>query len=46
MEVQKMLEKVSNYFGLDTHSDRTWFFGVFGVGGTLFLIDMAISFIL
>ncbi|MDA1612207.1 DUF3961 domain-containing protein [Bacillus cereus] len=41
-----MFEKMNEYFGLDTHSDRTWFFGVFGVGGTLFLIDMAIAYIL
>lgn len=41
-----MFEKVSNYFGLDTYSDRTWFFGVFGVGGKLFLIDMATAYVL
>lgn len=46
MEALKMLKKVSDYFGIETQSDGLWFYGVFGVGGTLFLIDMAIAYIL
>ncbi|MEH7028679.1 DUF3961 domain-containing protein [Bacillus wiedmannii] len=41
-----MFAKLNRYFGLETLSDCTWFYGVFGVGGTLFLIDMFIAVIL
>ncbi|TKA07955.1 DUF3961 domain-containing protein [Bacillus thuringiensis] len=41
-----MFAKLNHYFGLETLSDRVWYYGVFGVGGVLFLIDMAIAFIL
>ncbi|MCU5242627.1 DUF3961 domain-containing protein [Bacillus cereus] len=41
-----MFTKLNDFFGLETLSDRVWYYGVFGVGGVLFLIDMAIAFIL
>ncbi|MGK0531457.1 DUF3961 domain-containing protein [Bacillus sp. 'calajunan'] len=41
-----MFAKLNGYFGLETLSDRIYYYGVFGVGGALFLINMAIAFIL
>lgn len=41
-----MFTKLNDYFGLETLSDRVWYWGVFGVGGTLFLIDMFIAYAL
>ncbi|WP_257143471.1 MULTISPECIES: hypothetical protein [Bacillus] len=41
-----MFAKLNNYFGLETLSNRIYYYGVFDVGGTLFLIDMAIAYIL
>ncbi|KFN01343.1 DUF3961 domain-containing protein [Bacillus clarus] len=41
-----MFAKLNGYFGLDTTSDRTWFYGVFGVGGSLYAIDMFIAYVL
>ncbi|HHK5599916.1 TPA: DUF3961 domain-containing protein [Bacillus tropicus] len=41
-----MFAKLNNYFGVETLSDRIWYYGVFGVGGALFLIDMFIAVIL
>lgn len=41
-----MLTKLNNYFGLYTTSDRLWYYGVFGVGSTLYAIDMFIAYIL
>ncbi|WP_305455543.1 DUF3961 domain-containing protein [Bacillus mycoides] len=41
-----MFAKLNNYFGLETLSDRVWCYRVFGLGGTLFLIDMAIVYVL
>ncbi|WP_141501816.1 DUF3961 domain-containing protein [Bacillus wiedmannii] len=41
-----MFAKLNRYFGLETLSDCVWYWGVFGIGGTLFLIDMFIAFIL
>lgn len=41
-----MFAKLNSYCGLYTTSDCTWFYGVFGIGSTLFLIDMAIAYIL
>ncbi|WP_255258398.1 hypothetical protein [Bacillus toyonensis] len=35
-----------DYFGLETLFDRIWYWVVFGAGEALFLIDMAIAFIL
>lgn len=46
MEALKMFGKMNDYFGIENRSDGLWFYGVFGVGGTLFLIDMALAFIL
>ncbi|HDX9587938.1 TPA: DUF3961 domain-containing protein [Bacillus pseudomycoides] len=40
------MEKVNDYFGLYTASDRTWFYGVFGIGSTLYAVDMFIAYIL
>ncbi|MED0996290.1 DUF3961 domain-containing protein [Bacillus mobilis] len=41
-----MFEKLNDYFGLETLSDCIWYYGVFGVGGTLYAIDMVIAWIL
>ncbi|WP_257212171.1 hypothetical protein [Bacillus toyonensis] len=41
-----MFAKPNNYFGLETLSERILYYGTFIVGGELFLIDMAIAFIL
>ncbi|MFL1665316.1 hypothetical protein [Bacillus cereus] len=41
-----MFAKLNSYFGLETLSDRIYYYGVFGVGGTLFLINMAIAYVL
>ncbi|MFB5690585.1 DUF3961 domain-containing protein [Bacillus cereus] len=41
-----MFAKLNDYFGLETLSDRVWYYGVFGVGGTLYAIDMFITYVL
>ncbi|MGN4945193.1 DUF3961 domain-containing protein [Bacillus cereus group sp. MYBK104-1] len=41
-----MFAKLNDYFGLEMLSDRILYYGTFIVGGTLFLIDMAIVYIL
>ncbi|WP_141532351.1 DUF3961 domain-containing protein [Bacillus cereus] len=41
-----MFTKLNDYFGLETLSDRVWYYGVFGVGGTLFLLDLFIAYVL
>ncbi|WP_189654329.1 DUF3961 domain-containing protein [Bacillus thuringiensis] len=41
-----MFEKLNCYFGLETLSDRIYYYGVFGVGGTLYAIDMLIAYAL
>lgn len=41
-----MFAKLNRYFGLETLSDRVWYYGVFGVGGTLYVIDMFIAYVL
>ncbi|MDR4152101.1 MULTISPECIES: DUF3961 domain-containing protein [Bacillus] len=41
-----MFAKLNRYFGLETLSDRVWYYGVFGVGGTLFLLDLFIAYVL
>ncbi|ANS49260.1 MULTISPECIES: DUF3961 domain-containing protein [Bacillus] len=41
-----MFAKLNDYFGLETLSDRVWYYGVFGVGGTLYAIDMFIAYAL
>lgn len=41
-----MFAKLNDYFGLESRLNRILYYGVFGVGGTLFLSDMAIAFIL
>ncbi|WP_157349814.1 DUF3961 domain-containing protein [Bacillus sp. EE-W1] len=41
-----MFAKLNGYFGLETLSDRVWYYGVFGVGGALYAIGMAIAYIL
>ncbi|MCQ6305667.1 MULTISPECIES: DUF3961 domain-containing protein [Bacillus cereus group] len=41
-----MFAKLNDYFGLETLFDRVWYYGVFGVGGTLYAIDMFIAYAL
>ncbi|WP_141096708.1 DUF3961 domain-containing protein [Bacillus cereus] len=41
-----MFAKLNDYFGLETLPDRVWYYGVFGVGGTLYAIDMYIAYAL
>ncbi|MGG0262919.1 DUF3961 domain-containing protein [Bacillus mycoides] len=41
-----MFAKLNDYFGLETLSDRVWYYGVFGVGGTLYAIEMFIAYVL
>lgn len=41
-----MFAKLNDCFGLETLSDCVWFYGVFGVGGTLYAIDMFIAYLL
>ncbi|MCU5274359.1 DUF3961 domain-containing protein [Bacillus cereus] len=41
-----MFAKLNDYFGLETLSDRVWYYGVFGVGGTLYAVDMFIAYAL
>ncbi|MCC2383565.1 MULTISPECIES: DUF3961 domain-containing protein [Bacillus cereus group] len=41
-----MFAKLNHYFGLETLSDCVWYYGVFGVGGTLYAIDMFIAYVL
>ncbi|MEB8652483.1 hypothetical protein P4G96_27550 [Bacillus cereus] len=41
-----MFAKLNDYFGLGTDSDRTWFYGVLGVGGVLYPVNMFIAHIL
>ncbi|MCU5635356.1 MULTISPECIES: hypothetical protein [Bacillus cereus group] len=41
-----MFAKLNDYFGLESRSDRILYYGTFIVGGVLFLIDMAIAYIL
>ncbi|MES5917725.1 DUF3961 domain-containing protein [Bacillus cereus group sp. RP37] len=41
-----MFAKLNDYFGLETLSDRIYYYGVFGAGVTLYAIDMFIAFIL
>lgn len=41
-----MFAKLNDYFGLDTGSDRAWFYGVLGVGGVLYTVSMFIAHIL
>ncbi|HDR7992894.1 DUF3961 domain-containing protein [Bacillus cereus] len=41
-----MFAKLNHYFGLETLSDRVWYYGVFGVGGALYAIDMLIAYAL
>ncbi|MGX5702335.1 DUF3961 domain-containing protein [Bacillus cereus] len=41
-----MFAKLNDYFGLETLSDRVWYYGVFRVGGTLYAIDMFIAYAL
>ncbi|MGG5762671.1 DUF3961 domain-containing protein [Bacillus proteolyticus] len=40
-----MFAKLNGYFGLETLSDRIYYYGVFGVGGTLYAVDMFIAYI-
>lgn len=41
-----MFAKLNDYFGLEALSDRIYYYGVFGVGGILFLIDLFIVYVL
>lgn len=41
-----MFAKLNDYFGFETLSDRVWYYGVFGVGGALYTIDMFIAYVL
>lgn len=41
-----MFAELNDYFGLATDSDRTWFYGVFGVGGVLYTMNMFIAYVL
>ncbi|EOW9526590.1 DUF3961 domain-containing protein [Bacillus cytotoxicus] len=40
------MQKLNEFFGLESRSDRIWYYGVFGVGGTLYAIDMFIAYVL
>ncbi|WP_255300718.1 hypothetical protein [Bacillus cereus] len=40
-----MFAKLNDYFGLEALCDRFWYYGVFGVGGTLYAIDMFIAYV-
>ncbi|WP_142315397.1 DUF3961 domain-containing protein [Bacillus wiedmannii] len=39
------MEILNDYFGLESKSDCVWFYGLFIVSTTLFLIDMIIAHI-
>ncbi|MBO1579982.1 DUF3961 domain-containing protein [Bacillus sp. XF8] len=41
-----MFAKLNDYFGLETLSDRIWYWGVFGVGGMLYAVDMFIAYVI
>lgn len=40
------MEKLNDYFGLESRSDRILYYGTFIVGGALYTIDMFIAYIL
>ncbi|MFJ8526846.1 hypothetical protein [Bacillus sp. NPDC094106] len=41
-----MFARINDYFGLNTLSDCTWYYGVFIIGTLLYLIIIFITYIL
>ncbi|ABA46374.1 MULTISPECIES: DUF3961 domain-containing protein [Bacillus] len=39
------MNRVNDYFGLESKSDCIWFYGFFSISTILFLIDMIIALI-
>ncbi|MFB5556714.1 DUF3961 domain-containing protein [Bacillus cytotoxicus] len=39
------MNRVNDYFGLESKSDCIWFYGFFSISTVLFLIDIIIAFI-
>ncbi|AYF06569.1 TPA: DUF3961 domain-containing protein [Bacillus cereus] len=40
------MQKISDYFGLETKSDCIWFYGFYTVASVLFVINMLIAHVL